>query len=375
MMEQAKLKVFLCHASQDKPIVRDVYRKLSSEGWIDPWLDEEKILAGQEWEYEIEKAVEAADIVIVFLSTTSVNKEGYIQKELRYALDIALEKPEGAIFIIPIRLDDCIVPRKIKHWQYIDCFPVERFDWYYKKLLESLRVRGKSIGLNMASMPATNGGVIDFGSIYDRRMPVYFLIECDDSMKGVPIMAIEQGLQLLHNELLGQPQAIEMVNLSVIVYSTVAQQIIPLSPIMSFAPPTLSAGGVRNLGNAFRVLGNCISREVIRNIPGQKGDFKVLVFWVTGGEPTDEWESGLNYFRESTNGLLGSLNALVTGDAYNINILNKITSNIMPMIDLTPDKMHSFFKWVSQSVVMKSKPVNGNPLPPPSPPDEFQVVL
>ena len=46
-MEQVKLKVFLCHASQDKPIVRDVYRKLSSEGWIDPWLDEEKSWRGR----------------------------------------------------------------------------------------------------------------------------------------------------------------------------------------------------------------------------------------------------------------------------------------------------------------------------------------
>jgi len=41
-MPDRKLRVFLCHASQDKPIVRELYQRLLAEGWIDPWLDEEK---------------------------------------------------------------------------------------------------------------------------------------------------------------------------------------------------------------------------------------------------------------------------------------------------------------------------------------------
>ena len=36
-----KLRVFLCHASQDKPVVRELYKKFLAEGWIDPWLDED----------------------------------------------------------------------------------------------------------------------------------------------------------------------------------------------------------------------------------------------------------------------------------------------------------------------------------------------
>jgi len=51
-----KLRVFLCHSSQDKPIVRELYQRLLSESWIDRWLDEEKLLPGQDWDMEIEKA-------------------------------------------------------------------------------------------------------------------------------------------------------------------------------------------------------------------------------------------------------------------------------------------------------------------------------
>jgi hypothetical protein len=39
-----------------------------------------------------------------------VDKKGYVQKELKEALDIFQEYPEKAIYLIPARLDDCKVP-------------------------------------------------------------------------------------------------------------------------------------------------------------------------------------------------------------------------------------------------------------------------
>jgi hypothetical protein len=50
-----KLRVFLCHASQDKPVVRELCQKLLAEGWINPWLDDEKLLPGQDWGMEIKE--------------------------------------------------------------------------------------------------------------------------------------------------------------------------------------------------------------------------------------------------------------------------------------------------------------------------------
>lgn len=144
MTEPRKLRVFLCHASQDKPVVRELYQRLLAEGWIDPWLDEEKLLPGQDWDLEIEKSVEVADAVLVCLSTRSVSKEGYIQKELRFVLDIALEKPEGTIFVIPLRMDDCEVPRRLRSLQYADYFPENR-DSAYNRLIASLKERQSAL--------------------------------------------------------------------------------------------------------------------------------------------------------------------------------------------------------------------------------------
>jgi len=145
MTPNHKLRVFLCHASQDKRIVRELYQRLNAEGWIDPWLDEEKLLPGQDWDLEIEKSVESADAVIVCVSGKSVTKEGYVQKEIRKVLDIALEKPEETIFIIPLRLDDCELPRRLRSLHYVDYFPAGKSDQVYKKLLQSLEIRFRQL--------------------------------------------------------------------------------------------------------------------------------------------------------------------------------------------------------------------------------------
>src|SRR5947209_8274751 len=58
------MNVFICYSSTDRRKVRNLYHRLLSTG-INPWLDEEKLLPGVEWDKEIEKAVRASDIVIV----------------------------------------------------------------------------------------------------------------------------------------------------------------------------------------------------------------------------------------------------------------------------------------------------------------------
>lgn len=137
------LKVFLCHASDDKPAVYEIYLSLVKNG-VDAWLDKEKLIPGQNWEIEIQKAVRNSDIVIVFLSSHSINKDGFIQKEIRIALDAADEKPEGTIFIIPARLENCNVPRRISHLHWVDLFSDNGYEW----LLRALQLRASAVGAN-----------------------------------------------------------------------------------------------------------------------------------------------------------------------------------------------------------------------------------
>jgi hypothetical protein len=146
-----KLRVFLCHASQDKPVVRDLYQRLLAEGWIDPWLDEENLLPGQDFDVEIYKATRDADAIIICLSKTSVAKEGYVNKEIRRALEIASEKPEGAIYVIPLRLDDCNPSfEQLRKLHWADYFTPNA----HEKLIRSLRVRADVLKVQVPAAKA-----------------------------------------------------------------------------------------------------------------------------------------------------------------------------------------------------------------------------
>jgi HD-GYP domain-containing protein (c-di-GMP phosphodiesterase class II) len=137
MTDTRKVKVFLCHASQDKPVVRELYARLSSEAWIDSWLDEEKLLPGVDWDMEIERAVRDSDVVIVCLSKNSLNKRGFVQKEIKMALDIADQIPDGQIYIIPLRLENCEVPSRLAKWQWVNYFEDKVFT--YNLLMTALK--------------------------------------------------------------------------------------------------------------------------------------------------------------------------------------------------------------------------------------------
>jgi formylglycine-generating enzyme required for sulfatase activity len=131
-----KLRVFLCHASQDKPAVRELYKRLAAESWINPWLDEENLLPGQDFDLEIYKATRDADAIIICLSKVSVVKEGYVNREIRRVLSIYEEKLPGAIYLIPLRLDECEPSfEQLKKLHWVDYFAPNT----HEKLIRSLR--------------------------------------------------------------------------------------------------------------------------------------------------------------------------------------------------------------------------------------------
>jgi len=143
-----KLIPFLCYAKENVETVRQFAERLKSEGWIDPWLDEEDILPGQKWEDRVVSAVHESHAVIVFLSQIAVKSEGFFHKELALALDTAEEKPDGTIFIIPIRLDICDVPHRLAQYQYVDFFGDDlQKERAYKNLKASLKLRAEGLAI------------------------------------------------------------------------------------------------------------------------------------------------------------------------------------------------------------------------------------
>lgn len=143
-----QLTVFLCHSAGDKPAVRNLHKRLK-ESDVAAWLDEEELIPGEDWAAAMPDVVKRSDVVVICLSESSIGKTGYVQKEIRIALDAADERPEGTIFLIPLRLEECVVPDRLKKWHYVNLYE-ERG---YKRLMVALEKRATQLGKKLAPGP------------------------------------------------------------------------------------------------------------------------------------------------------------------------------------------------------------------------------
>jgi uncharacterized protein YegL len=202
-----------------------------------------------------------------------------------------------------------------------------------------------------AGEPLPEGeATIDFGWQPTRRLPVFLLLDVSASMSGAPIMAVNEGVKLLHNQLLEIPTALETVWISIITFGTEAKVLIPLIELKHFNPIELEAGGATALGAAFKLLEQALDQDVKTGSATEKGDWRPLVYLLTDGDPTDNWEPVIEQLKNRSGKRMGSIIALACGDDINEITLKQITEHVIRMENVTPDYLRSFFKWVSQSV-------------------------
>lgn len=135
-------RVFLSYARENKNQVRPIYKGLQQAGFV-PWMDEQDLMPGQDWELEIENAIRNSDFALICLSKYSITKQGYVQKEIRIALEVLETIPEGRIYLIPVRLDDCQVPTRLSKWQWVDLFEPNGFEKLKEAIHTELERRQK----------------------------------------------------------------------------------------------------------------------------------------------------------------------------------------------------------------------------------------
>jgi hypothetical protein len=111
--------VFISYAREDEKYAKKLYKNLKSAG-LNPWLDTEEILPGVPWKIAIRRGIQSSKFFIPLLSSNSVEKKGYVKKELKQALSIFEEMSPTQMFIIPIKLDNCKTSNRIINSRHIE---------------------------------------------------------------------------------------------------------------------------------------------------------------------------------------------------------------------------------------------------------------
>jgi TIR domain len=117
--------IFISYArtKPDRDIAERLNRDLVKAG-LSPWTDSE-LIGVWDWNSQIALKIRECRYFLALFSGASLTKRGYVQQELRLALDVLDSIPIDERFLIPIRLTECTpMDARLARLQWVDFFPV-----------------------------------------------------------------------------------------------------------------------------------------------------------------------------------------------------------------------------------------------------------
>lgn len=117
--EMPENAVFISYAREDLPAVQRLKAALDGAG-IPTWFDMDRLEGGDDYDRKIHANIARCSFFLpVISSTTQRRLEGYFRREWSYAVDRSRNIAEGAVFILPVCIDDtseaeALVPEKFR---------------------------------------------------------------------------------------------------------------------------------------------------------------------------------------------------------------------------------------------------------------------
>lgn len=111
--------VFISYSRVDLPFVERLDHFLTEAG-VSAWFDRRSLLPGQKWEDVIDDEISQSKTFLTCLSKAAMDKKGYFHVEQHRASEAALRVPPEQLFILPVALGDCEVPRKLRQYHTVN---------------------------------------------------------------------------------------------------------------------------------------------------------------------------------------------------------------------------------------------------------------
>jgi hypothetical protein len=102
----AKLRLFISYSHEDEKMKNELDKHLvmlKRSGKVEVWNDR-KLVGGQEWDGEIKKEMQAADIILLLISADFNNSEYIWKEELAHAMQ---RHEQGTARVVPVILRKC----------------------------------------------------------------------------------------------------------------------------------------------------------------------------------------------------------------------------------------------------------------------------
>ena len=98
--------VFISYAREDLPAVQKLKAGLDAAG-VTTWFDLDRLEGGDDYDRKIQRNIARCSYFVPVVSATTQRRlEGYFRREWSYAIDRTRNIAEGALFILPVCIDD-----------------------------------------------------------------------------------------------------------------------------------------------------------------------------------------------------------------------------------------------------------------------------
>lgn len=81
---------------------------------VTPWMDTQDLLVGVNWKEGVRQAIKKSDYFLALISSNAIEKKGYYQTELNRTLDELRRFPPDIVYILPVRIDECIPRHEVQ---------------------------------------------------------------------------------------------------------------------------------------------------------------------------------------------------------------------------------------------------------------------
>lgn len=206
-------------------------------------------------------------------------------------------------------------------------------------------------------------GASEFAENPEPRCPCLLLLDTSQSMAGVPIEELNQGLATFKQELAADTLAMKRVELAIVTFGPV-QMLSDFQTPDRFMPPNLTSSGDTPMGAAISGGLEMIRQRKATYKANGVPYYRPWVFLITDGAPTDSWEAAAAEVRAGEEQRGFSFFAVAVEGA-NVDILSRIS--VRPPLKLSGLRFRDLFAWLSSSLshVSRSQIGQGVRLAPP----------
>jgi uncharacterized protein YegL len=224
---------------------------------------------------------------------------------------------------------------------------------------------------------------VEFADNPDPRCPCVLLLDTSGSMKGIPIAALNEGLQAFQKDIREDELAQRRTEICLVTFGNGGVQVLEHASghmqsssdtsrltgafvtAGEFEPPTLVADGYTPLGQAIHVGLNLLQQRKQQYRDYGTAYYRPWMFLVSDGLPTDEWDGAAQraHIEVENDGLV----FFVVGvpPESDMEILSQIAPANRPPATLLDLKFSEMFVWLSRSQQRVSRSRIGEQVPMP----------